>query len=395
MRVLVCPQEFKGSLTAEQAASSIARGARRALARAGVEGRVVERPLADGGPGTVDVLAAAEPAALSRVRVSGPLGEPVAARLAMLARASGAPVAIVESAEACGIARLSAGRRDPARATTRGVGELITRALAHGAREIVVGVGGTATNDGGAGAARALGLALIDARGAPLAEGGGALVDLGRIERARGGPCSEALRGASLRIAVDVANPLLGPEGATAVYGPQKGVDAVLARRLEAGLARWAARCLEDVGVDVADVAGAGAGGGLPVGLLAAAAAAGAEAKLEGGAALVGEAVGLAAAARRSDLVITGEGRLDEQSAFGKATHYAAGVAAAAGRPCLAVCGELAARPPGLVDYEEAAAGRPPEEAMRRAHELVMRAAERLVTRFLARGGGTADAGGV
>lgn len=387
MRVLVCPQEFKGSLTAQQAASAIARGARRAIARSGVAGRVIERPIADGGPGTLDLLAAAPGSRVRRVAVTGPLGEPVSARLALLARPGKAPIAVVESAEACGLARLPAGRRDPARTTTRGVGELLACALEAGAREVVIGVGGTATNDGGSGAARALGLMLRDARGAPLAEGGAALVDLARIERARPPGPPGAFRGAVLRIAVDVANPLLGPEGATATYGPQKGVDAPLAARLEAGLARWAARCREDLGVDAAGVAGAGAGGGLPLGLLAVSAAGGAVARVEGGAALVGEAVGLASAARRSDLIITGEGRLDEQSAFGKATSYAAALAASAGRPCLAVCGEVTSWPPGVLDAEAAGAGRSDEEAMRRAEPLVALAAERLLIRFLASGG--------
>ena len=384
MRVLVCPQEFKGSLTAEEAAAAIARGARNALARRGLAGLVVERPIADGGPGTLALLAGATGAGVRRVGVAGPLGEPVSARLALLPRAGRAPLAIVEPAEACGLALLPPGRRDPAAATTRGVGELLLRALLDGAREVVVGVGGTATNDGGSGAASALGLMLRDARGAPLAEGGAALAHLARIERAPGEGTPGPLAGAVVRIAVDVSNPLLGPEGATATYGPQKGVDAALLPRLEAGLARWADRCREDLGVDVADREGAGAGGGLPVGLLAASCAGGAEARIEGGSALVGEAVGLPAAARAADVVITGEGRLDEQSAFGKATSYAASVAASAGLPCLAVCGELGSTPPGVRDVEAAGAGRSAEEAMRRAEALVARAAERLLARFLA-----------
>lgn len=389
MRLLVCPQEFKGSLTAVQAASAIACGARHALGRAAVEGTVVERPLADGGPGTLEILAArpglwgARHAPLRHCRVSGPLGAPVEARFALLSRSGDVPLAVVESAEACGLARLPVANRDPARATTRGVGELIAAALVSGARELVVGVGGTATNDGGAGAARALGVELRNKHGARLADGGAALLDLDRIERATvTGPLS-LLSGASLRIAVDVTSPLLGPAGATALYGPQKGVDAVLAQRLEAGLRRWAERCREDLDVEIEGVAGAGAGGGLTAGLLAAASASGAETTVESGAALVGEAVGLRTAARRADLVITGEGRLDAQSFFGKATRHAADVAVAAGRPCVAVCGELEALPPGLADAEEAGAGHPAEYAMRHARELVTQAADRLVTRFL------------
>jgi glycerate kinase len=394
MRLLICPQEFKGSLTAGQAASAIARGARRALGLVDMVAMVVERPLADGGPGTLDILATlprssgAGGGTLRRVRVTGPLGEAVPARFALLPRTDGPPLAVVESAQACGLLLLPAERRDPAQATTRGVGELIAAALAEGAREVVVGVGGSGTNDGGAGAARALGLALRDAEGAPLAEGGAALVGPARVELA---PLSTALAsaldGARLRIAVDVTSPLLGPLGATAVYGPQKGVDAALARTLEAGLARWAERCRDDLSVDIEEPAGAGAGGGLAAGLLAAAATSGATASVESGAALVGEAVGLRAAARRADLVITGEGRLDAQSGFGKSTAHAADVATAEGRACLAVCGEFELLPPGIADAEEAGAGRSTEEAMRLAPELVSQAAERLVTRYL-RGAG-------
>ncbi len=392
MRLLICPQEFKGSLAAAQAASAIARGARRALGLAGVTATVVERPLADGGPGTLQILAERSPSApaggvaLRRVLVTGPLGEAVEARFALFPRPSATPLAVVESAQACGILMLPSERRDPGRATTRGVGELVAAALSAGAREVLIGVGGTATNDGGAGAARVLGLALRDAEGVPLAEGGAALADLAQVARA---PMSRALAramaGARLRVAVDVTSPLLGPLGATAVYGPQKGVDAALAPVLEAGLARWAERCREELGVDVEEPAGAGAGGGLPAGLLAAAHAAGSDASVESGAALVGQAVGLAAAVRRADLVITGEGRLDLQSGLGKTTAHAADVATAAGRPCLAVCGELEALPPGIVDAEAAGAGHEAEQAMRLAPELVSQAAERLVTRYLRR----------
>jgi len=393
MRLLICPQEFKGSLTAEQAASAIARGARRALGLADVVATVVERPLADGGPGTLDILATlprssgAAGGMLRRANVTGPLGEAVTARFALLPRPDAPPLAVVESAQACGLLLLPAERRDPAHATTRGVGELIAAALAAGAREVVVGVGGSGTNDGGAGAARALGLSLRDVDGAPLAEGGAPLVGLARVELA---PLSTALAsaldGARLRIAVDVTSPLLGPLGATSVYGRQKGVDAALAPKLEAGLTRWAERCRDDLSVDIEEPAGAGAGGGLPAGLLAVAATSGATASVESGAAFVGDAVGLAAAARRADLVITGEGRLDAQSSFGKSTAHAADVAIAAARPCLAVCGELEVLPPGIADAEEAGSGRSREEAMHLAPELVSQAAERLVTRYLKRG---------
>ncbi len=392
MQLLICPQEFKGSLTAEQATAAIARGARRALELADTVATVVERPLADGGPGTLDVFATLpgiSRGVLRRTHVTGPLGEAVQACFALLPRRGGPPLAVVESSQACGLNLLSPAHRDPARATTRGVGELVVAALSAGAREVVVGVGGSGTNDGGAGAANVLGLSLRDGDGALLADGGAALAGLARIERTdQDRALAMALNRSRLRIAVDVKNPLLGPSGATAVYGPQKGVGVVLARTLEVGLALWAERCRVDLGVNVEQIVGAGAGGGLPVGLFAAGMVAGAEVSVESGAALVGEAVDLTSAARLADLVITGEGRLDAQSAFGKTVRYVADVATASGRQCLAVCGVLEGLPPGISDAEEAGTDLTTEQAMHLAPELVAQAACRLVARYLERSTG-------
>ena len=246
--------------------SLLERGARRALELADTVATVVERPLADGGPGTLDVFATLpgiSRGVLRRTQVTGPLGEAVQACFALLPRRGGPPLAVVESAQACGLNLLSPAHRDPARATTRGVGELVAAALSAGAREVVVGVGGSATNDGGAGAASVLGLSLRDGDGALLPEGGAALSDLARIERTdQNRALAMALNRSRLRIAVDVKNPLLGPSGATAVYGPQKGVGVVLARTLEVGLTLWVERCRADLGVNVEQIVGAGAGGG-------------------------------------------------------------------------------------------------------------------------------------
>ena len=374
MRVLVCPQEFKGSLTTFEATRAIAEGARRALPAASVE----EQPLADGGLGTVGIVTEAAGGVLVAVEVSGPLREPVTARYGLLPQqaAGDAATAVIEAASAAGLALVPAARRDPGLATTFGVGELIVHALDRGARELIVGVGGTATNDGGAGAAQALGYRLLDRDREPLPQPAGGIhllnvfaIDPSGVDR--------RLAGVDLRVAVDVTNPLLGPDGATAVYGPQKGVVGELGEMLEDALARWARAVQHDLGVDLTDLTGGGAGGGLAAGLIGAIGG-----QIQSGAALVAEAVGLDDAIRRADLVVTGEGRLDAQTAFGKTVALVAERCAALGKPCVAVAGSAAGVPEGLADVEPATPGELPEaEAMARAAELVPAAAERLLRR--------------
>lgn len=371
LRVLVCPQEFKGSLTAQQATRAIAAGVRRALPDA----EVVELAMADGGPGTAAIVCGAADRALVGGRFANPLGEPIEAQYGTLPDGG----AVIEAAATAGLMFVPESRRDPARATTHGVGEQIAAALEAGARRLIVGVGGTGTNDGGAGAASALGYRLLGSDGAPLPPGGLALGDLDRIDAREALP---ALAGADIRIAVDVTNPLLGTLGATAVYGPQKGVTPALAPQLEAGLVRWAERCERDLGVAIGELAGGGAGGGLAAGLVAACGA-----SIEPGAALVAKAIGIAARIAEAELVITGEGRLDAQTAFGKTVVHISAVARESNRPCLAVAGSIDETPQGIGDVEAAGQGMPLHEAMARAPELVEAAAERLVRRHL-RGAG-------
>ncbi len=258
LRILVCPQEFKGSLTAPEAARAIAEGVRRAAPAAAV----VEAPMADGGPGTVALVHAAAGGELVAAAEGepgqgswrGPLGDPVDAIDAAYALLPDG-TAIIEAAATAGLVLVPEAERDPARASTHGVGEQIRDALRRGARRIVVGVGSTGTNDGGAGAAQALGYRLLDVAGESLAPGG---LELGRLARIDASDAEPLLDGVELRVAVDVTNRLLGPEGATAVYGPQKGVTPELASRLEAALTRWAERCRADLGVEIADVDGGG-----------------------------------------------------------------------------------------------------------------------------------------
>ena len=375
MRLLVCPQEFKGSLTAPEAAAAIAEGARRVPGIAEVHAL----PLADGGPGTAAIVAAATGGDLVAAKVTGPLGDRVEARYALLPAAGGPTTALIGSAAAAGLVLVPPELRDPGFATSYGVGELIRDALDRGARSLVVGVGGTATNDGGAGAAQALGYRLLNRDRAPLPEPAGGIhllnvfvIDSSGVDR--------RLADVDVRVAVDVTNPLLGEEGATSVYGPQKGVAGEIGEMLEDALGRWARTVRHDLGVELTDLPGGGAGGGLAAGLIGVVGG-----EIESGAALVAEAVGLDAAIEAADIVVTGEGSLDAQTTFGKTVAHVIARCAALGRPCLAVAGSAGGRPRGVADLEVLAGeGVTEAEAMARAAELAADAAERLLRRFAA-----------
>lgn len=321
--ILVAPTSFKGTIGAAEAAAALAAGARRVRPHA----EVVEAPLSDGGPGLIDALRRAPAAPLPRVVVTGPLGERTTAPVLVVDGR-----ALVESADACGLHLVPPGRRDPLRTTTRGVGELLLRAAAMpGVRELVCGLGGSATVDGGTGLARALGFAFLDAAGQLLPEGGGALDRLARIA-----PPAARVPLPAVTALCDVASPLLGPQGAAPVFGPQKGADALGVARLEAGLQRLAERIRLDLGGDVTALAGGGAAGGLGAGLVAFAGA-----RLLPGSEWVLDAVGFDAALARARLVLTGEGAYDEQSALGKVAGEVIRRARARGVPVLLVCGSI------------------------------------------------------
>ena len=326
MRIGVAPNAFKGTLTATQAAACIERGLKAAMP--GVT--VVAVPVADGGDGTAAAVVGATGGRLVRSRVRDPLGRPVTAAWGLTGDGR---TAVIEMAAASGLALLAPAGRSPLVTSTFGTGELIRRALDRGAGRVLVGIGGSATNDGGTGMARALGARFLDRRGRDLAQGGGALVNLEHIDMTEIDP---RLRNVEVEVACDVDNPLTGPRGASRVYGPQKGATPAMVRRLEAGLARLAAVLRRDLGIDVETVPGAGAAGGMGAGMMAFAGA-----RLRPGAALVIEAVGLADRLRGCDLVITGEGRMDAQTACGKAPAGVARVAAALGIPTIAICGSL------------------------------------------------------
>ena len=375
-RIVVCPQEFKGSLDASAAARAIATGIHRVVP----EAEIILHPMADGGPGTMEIIAAASAARIVEATVSDPYGRPVLARYALIESASGPPAAVIESAAAVALAATAPADRAPLRSTSRGVGELIRHAALHGSRSVILGVGGTASSDGGAGAARALGLRLLDAGGDELPE---EAIHLSRLAvvQARVPDDVQAL---TVRIAVDVRNRLSGADGAVAIFGAQKSLKAWQAPALDAAITRWATVVREQLRREIAHVEGAGAGGGIPAGILAALP----RATIESGAALVAEVTGLEAVMAGADLVVTGEGALDAQTAFGKAVAHVALLAGASGVPCLAVAGTVEALPEGIADAEPLA--RTPAEveaAIAHATSATADAAERLMRRWIAGSG--------
>jgi glycerate 2-kinase len=328
MRIVIAPNAFKGSLSALDAAQAIAEG----VQAAAPDAELVLLPIADGGDGTVDALVAATDGKQRTLPVRGPLGDRVEAGYGLIDQGA---TAVIEMAKAAGLALLPADQRDPRITTTYGVGELLQHAFDHGARHFIVGIGGSATNDGGAGMAQALGYHLLDDQGHELAPGGLALKQLARIHV---GGVHANWNEAVVDVASDVSNPLTGPSGASAVYGPQKGATPEMVGELDAALGRLAEVIRRDLGVDVESLPGAGAAGGLGAGLVAFAGA-----RLRPGAEMVMEALKLDRQLLGVDLVITGEGRLDSQTArFGKGPAAVARHARNAGIPVIGIAGSLA-----------------------------------------------------
>jgi glycerate 2-kinase len=299
LKIVAAPNPFKGSLGAPAAAGAIAEGVRRAVPGA----EVLEIPVADGGEGTVEALVAARDGESLNVTVEGPLGDLVDATFGLI---DAGQTAVVELAASSGLTLVAPERRDPRLASTYGFGQVLEAARNQGVQRIIAGIGGSATNDGGAGMAQALGFRLLDADGKDLGRGGAALARLDRIDASGADPGWQDIE---VEVAVDVTNPLTGPEGATAVYGPQKGATPELVEELEAALDRFA----EVIGREVADRPGAGAAGGAGAGLMYFLGA-----RLTRGAPLVVEAAGLDEALRGAWAVLTGEGRVDVQSTYGK-----------------------------------------------------------------------------
>ncbi|MBU3062634.1 glycerate kinase [Nocardia sp. NEAU-G5] len=320
-RIVLAPDKFKGSLTAGEVAEAVAAGIRRVRPDADI--RWV--PVADGGEGTVDAAAAAG-FDCTTVEVGGPTGEPVRA-----AFAHNGTTAVVEAAAACGLSRLPHGVLAPLTATSRGVGELLLAALDTGCRTVVLGVGGSACTDGGAGMLAGLGASLLDADARPVGPGGGGLADIAYLDLHQLDP---RIHEVDLVLASDVDNPLLGAHGAAAIFGPQKGAGAGELAVLEAGLTHWSRLVAQRTGFDVADRPGAGAAGGIGFAALAVLGA-----RRSGGIDVLLDLVGFDRVVKDADLVVTGEGSLDEQTLHGKAPAGVAARAAKAGVRTIAVAG--------------------------------------------------------
>ena len=373
-RILICPQEFKGSLTANDVSNAIARGVNSVIPAADL----IIQPLADGGPGTVDIVGEAAGGRFVTRAVTGPFGQSVEARYVIIKNSRGGLTAIIEQASVTALANVAPERLNPTKATSYGVGQVILDAIEQGVDEVILGVGGTCTNDGGAGAAQALGVGLLDPAGVELPNHPLHLVRLEKITPS----VNKKLNQIQLRIAVDVLNLLLGPTGATSVFGLQKGMRDWQAPALEEALAIFANRISVDLNIDVAEREGTGAGGGLPCGLIAALP----KTTIESGASLVSDAVHLEAQMPGIDLVITGEGSLDSQTSYGKAVSHVLALAKSANVPCIAIAGQVNEMPEFLQDAEPLVSQSASEEdiknAMIHASDRVGIATETLVKRY-------------
>ncbi len=328
MKVVVAPNSLKGSLSAIDAAQAMAHGVRDALA----EAEIIEAPVSDGGDGLIDVLVTALDGERRTEHVTGPRGRRIQAQWAWMPEQR---LAVVEMAAASGLALLRADEYDVLHTTTRGTGQLIRVALDAGAEHILVGIGGSATNDGGMGAAASLGVRFLDEGGCELDPCG---ASLGRVERIDTEVMDARIESIVLEVICDVRNPLLGDQGAARVYARQKGASPADVDELESGMEDFARVLQRDLGVDARHVPGAGAAGGLGAGLYAMLGA-----ELCDGAERVLEIIRFRERARAAELVLTSEGRLDAQTAFGKATGAVARAARELHIPCIAVVGEVGA----------------------------------------------------
>lgn len=326
MKIVIAPDSFKESLSALEVANNIRAGFREIFPDADY----VVLPVADGGEGTVDAMVAATNGSVVGLAVSGPLGKPVDAFFGLTGDGR---TAIIEMAAASGLMLVPPEARDPLITTSFGVGELIRAALDKGARHFIVGIGGSATNDGGAGMLQALGVRLLDAEGKHLGPGGG---ELGRLATIDVSGLDPRLAECRIEVACDVDNPLIGPRGASAVFGPQKGATPDKVALLDANLGHYAAVIKVVLGMDVAHLPGAGAAGGLGAGFKAFLGA-----ELKPGSEIVTTAVGLDAALADADLVITGEGCIDGQTIHGKTPIGVAAVAKRHGKPVIGIAGCL------------------------------------------------------
>ena len=367
MKVVIAPQTFKGSISALEVARAMREGVGRVLKDA----ETVLVPVADGGDGTLETLVEGSGGEIRDLEVTGPLGERIVAQWGALGDGE---TAVIEMARTSGLALVPVGKGDPLVTTTYGLGEAIGHALGEGFRKFIIGIGGSATNDGGAGMAQALGVRLLDGDGRELPFGGAALARLSQIDPSG---LNKHARESQFLVAIDVSNPLTGPEGASAIYGPQKGATPEMVVQLDAALEHFASVVKRDLGADIKDFPGAGAAGGLGGGLVA---------FLKGeprtGVDIVLEAVGLDKHLEGADLAITGEGCMDYQTVYSKAPIGVAARARARGVPVIAISGSLGRGYGDVHDHGiEAAAAIAAgpitlEESFEEAAELVARATE-------------------
>ncbi|QPA30918.1 glycerate kinase [Thermaerobacillus caldiproteolyticus] len=326
MKIVIAPDSFKESLSASQVANAIEKGFRDVFP----EAEYVKIPMADGGEGTVQSLVDATGGTVIEKRVTGPLGEPVNAFLGVL---GGGKTAVIEMAAASGLHLVPNEKRNPLLTTTRGTGELIRAALDMGVEHIIIGIGGSATNDGGAGMIQALGGRLLNRAGQEIAPGGGNLSQLVTIDLSQ---LDSRLKKVKIDVACDVDNPLTGPQGASAVFGPQKGATPEMVRQLDENLSHYADMIEQTLGKQVRHVPGAGAAGGLGAGLLAFL-----NAELKRGVEIVLAAVQFHERVKGASLVITGEGRIDSQTIYGKTPVGVAKAAKQYGIPVIGIAGSL------------------------------------------------------
>ncbi|CNC82169.1 glycerate kinase [Yersinia pseudotuberculosis] len=327
MKIIIAPDSFKESLTAMQVAEAIEQGFSEIFPQA----EYIKLPMADGGEGTVESMVAATGGERVNVEVTGPLGAPVKAFYGWMGDGE---TAVIEMAAASGLHLVAPEQRNPLITTSYGTGELILAALNHGARKIILGIGGSATNDGGAGMMQALGVQLSDQQGKALTVGGAALAQLVDIDLSQ---LDDRLAQTDILVACDVDNPLCGAKGASAVFGPQKGATPERVQQLDAALQHYGEKIEHVTGKSVINVAGAGAAGGMGAALFGLL-----NARLQPGIEIVTEALKLAAAVQEADLVITGEGRIDSQTIYGKTPVGVARVAKRFDIPVIAIAGSMA-----------------------------------------------------
>ncbi|MDD4701900.1 MAG: glycerate kinase, partial [Desulfovibrio sp.] len=326
MKIVIAPDSYKECLSALQVATCIESGFREVFPDA----VYVKVPVADGGEGTVEAMVEATGGQCVAVTVKGPLGGPVEAFYGLTGDGT---TAVIEMATASGLELVPPEKRNPLKTTSYGTGELIRAALDAGARKFILGIGGSATNEGGAGMLQALGVRLLDADGHEIEPTG---LGLGKLASIDMSTFDARLKECVIDVACDVDNPLCGPRGASAIFGPQKGATPELVQQLDGYLKNFAAITLRDLGVDMSEISGAGAAGGMGGGMYAFLGG-----RLRPGSEIVTEAVGLDAMVRDADLVITGEGRIDGQTAFGKAPMGVARVAKLYGKAVIAIGGSL------------------------------------------------------